>query len=82
MGGRRSNHSSAKHIVMQHPPSYFVPNHVLLHLVVPIQKRQVEVRGRLVLHPTGVGFGPDEGMNDHCCEAEQMDQRAAKKEYS
>ena len=59
-----------KHIVMHLSPSCFLPHHVLLHLVVPIQRGQVDVRGRLVLRPTGDGFGPEEGMDDHCGEAE------------
>ncbi len=59
-----------KHIVMQLSLSCFLPYHVLLLLVVPIQRRQVDVRGRLVLCPTGDGFGPEEGMDNHCGEAE------------
>jgi hypothetical protein len=68
-GGKEEQPVFCKHIVMQLSPSCFLPHHVLLHLVVPIQRGQVDVRGRLVLIPTSV-VSPEEGMDDHCGEAE------------
>jgi hypothetical protein len=43
-----------EHVVMELSPSCLVPHLVLLCLVVPIQRRQVDVRGRLVLRWVGV----------------------------
>ena len=53
---------------MQLSPSCLIPHHVLLLLVVPIQRRQVDVRRRLVLRRVVV-VGPEEGMDDNRGEA-------------